>query len=68
MSLRLTSPQRETIKIYMGARETRRGLDGYDLHHTNLDEQLLKIVCMNTKPAEDGTNMAIFTENPARMG
>ena len=38
MSLRLTSPQRETIKIYMGSRETRQGLDGYDQHHAILGE------------------------------
>ena len=38
MSLRPTSPHRETIKICMGARETRQGLDGYDQHRANLDE------------------------------
>ena len=52
----------------MGARETRQGLDGYDQHHANLDEQPLKIVWMHTKPGEDRTNMAIFTKNPPRIG
>ena len=68
MPLRLTSPQWETIKNCIGSHETRQGLDGYDQHYVNLDEQLLKIVWMHTKLAEDGTNMAIFTENPPRMG
>ena len=68
MPLQPTPPRREIIKICMGSRETRQGLDGYDQHHANLDERLLKIVWMRTKPAEDWTNMAIFTENPARMG
>ena len=68
MSLQPTSPQWEIIKICMGARETRQGLDGYDQYHANLDEQLLKIVWMLAKPAEDWTNMAIFTENPPRIG
>ena len=68
MSLRPTSPQRETIKICIVAHETRQGLDGCDQYYANLDEQLLKIVWMRTKPAEDGTNMAIFTENPPRIG
>ena len=68
MSLRPTSPQRGTIKICTGARETRQGLDGYDQYYANLDEQLLKIVWMHTKPGEDWMNMAIFTENPPGMG
>ena len=38
MPLRPTSPQWETIKICMGARETRRGLDGCDQCHANLDK------------------------------
>ena len=67
MPLRPTSPQWETIKICMVARETRQGLDGYDQYHANLDEQLLKSVLMHTKPAEDWMNMAIFTENPPRI-
>ena len=35
----------------MDVRETRRGLDRYDHFHR--------------KPGEDGTDMTIFTENPA---
>mgnify|MGYP001681074086 CR=1 FL=1 len=31
-------------------------------------EKVLKFVWMHAKPGEDGTNMAIFTENPAGMG
>ena len=38
MSLRPTSSQQETIKICMGVRETRQGLDGYDRYHANLGE------------------------------
>ena len=38
MSLRQTSPRWETIKICIGARETRQGLDGYDQHHAILGE------------------------------
>ena len=38
MSLRPTPSRRETIKICMGVRETRRGLDGCDQCHANLDE------------------------------
>ena len=67
ISLRPTSPQWETIKICMGTRETRQGLDGYDQYYTNLGEQLLKIVWMHPKPAKDWTNMAIFTENSPRI-
>ena len=54
MSLRPIPPRRETLKICMDARKTRRGWDenGY----------------IYRKPAEDWTNMAIFTENPARIG
>ena len=54
MSLRPTPPRRETLKICMDARKTRRGLDEYDHIYR--------------KPAEDWTNMAIFTENPAGIG
>ena len=54
MSLRPTPPWRETLKICMDARKTRRGLDenGY----------------IHRKPGEDWTKMAISTENPARIG
>ena len=38
MSLRPTTSRRETIKICMGVCETRRGLDGCDQCHTNLDK------------------------------
>ena len=38
MSLRPTPSRRETIKICMGVCETRRGLDGCDQCHTNLDK------------------------------
>ena len=38
----------------MYTRKTRRGLDEYGHIHR--------------KPGEDGMNMAIFTENPPRMG
>jgi len=38
MSLRLTPSRWETIKICIGVRETRRGLDGCDQCHANLDE------------------------------
>ena len=38
MSLRPTPSRRETIKIYMGTHETRRGLDGCDQCHEKLDE------------------------------
>ena len=38
MSLRPTSPQWETIKICMGSRETRQGLDGCNQRYANLDE------------------------------
>ena len=31
-------------------------------------EKLLKFVWMHAKPGEDWTNMAIFTENPPRIG
>ena len=54
MSLRLTPPRRETLKICMDARKTRRGLDEYGHIHR--------------KPGEDWTNMAIFTENLPRIG
>ena len=54
MSLLLTPPRRETLKICMDARKTRRGLDenGY----------------IYRKPGENWTKMAISTENPARIG
>ncbi len=45
--------RRETLKICMNVPKTRRGFDEYG--H------------INTKPAEDGTNMAIFTQNPPRI-
>ena len=54
MSLRSTPPRRETLKICMDARKTRRGLDENGHIHR--------------KPGEDWRNMAIFTENPARIG
>ena len=54
MSLRSTPPRRETLKICMDARKTRRGLDENDHIHR--------------KPAEDWMKMAIFTENPPRIG
>ena len=38
MSLRPTPSLRETIKICMGIRETRRGLDGCDQCHANVDK------------------------------
>ena len=38
MSLQSTPSRREIIKICMGARETRRGLDGCDQCHANLNE------------------------------
>ena len=38
MSLRPTPSRWETIKICMVARKTRRGLDGCDQCHTNLDK------------------------------
>ena len=46
--------RRETIKICMNAPKTRRGLDRYGHFHA--------------KPAEDGTDMAIFTQNSSRIG
>ena len=54
MSLRPTPPRRETLKICMDARKTRRGLDENGHIHR--------------KPGEDWTDMAISTENPAGMG
>ena len=54
MSLRPITPRRVTLKNCMRARETRRGLDEYGHFHA--------------KPAENWTNMAIFTENPAGIG
>ena len=54
MSLLLTPPRRETLKICMDARKTRRGLDENGHIHR--------------KPGEDWMKMAIFTENPARIG
>ena len=46
--------RRGTLKICMNAPKTRRGLDEYGHIYA--------------KPAEDGMNMAIFTQNPPRMG
>ena len=46
-------PRQVTIKNCMNVRETRRGLGEYNHIHR--------------KPAEDGMNMAIFTENPPRI-
>ena len=54
MSLRPTPPRRESLKICMDARKTRRGWDEYGHIHR--------------KPGGDGTNMAISTENPAGIG
>ena len=54
MSLRSTPPRRETLKICMDARKTRRGLD--ENGH------------IYRKPGGDWMKMAIFTENPARIG
>ena len=54
MLLRPTPPRRETLKICMDARKTRRGL--YENGH------------IHRKLGGDWTNMAIFTENPARIG
>ena len=54
MSLRSTPPRRETLKICMDAHKTRRGLDENGHIHR--------------KPAGDWMKMAIFTENPARIG
>ena len=54
MSLRPTPPRRETLKICMDARKTRRGLDENGHIHR--------------KPGEDWIKMAISTENPARIG
>ena len=54
MSLQSIHSRRGTLKICMNAPKTRRGLDRYGHIHA--------------KPAEDGTNMAIFTQNPPRMG
>ena len=46
--------RRGTLKICMNAPKTRRGFDEYGHIHA--------------KPAEDGADMAIFTQNPPRMG
>ena len=46
--------RRGTLKICMNAPKTRRGWDEYGHIHP--------------KPAGDGTNMAIFTQNPPGMG
>ena len=54
MSLQSIHSRRGTLKICMNAPKTRRGLDRYGHIHA--------------KPAEDGTNMAIFTQNPPRIG
>ena len=68
MSLRLTQSRRGTLKICMITRETRREFGGCGRCHANPGELLLKIVLMHAKPGGDWTNMAIFTENPARIG
>ena len=54
MPLRSIHSRQETIKICMNTPKTRRGLDEYGHFHA--------------KPAGDGTNMAIFTQNPPRIG
>ena len=54
MILRPTPPRRETLKICMDARKTRRGLD--ENGH------------IYRKPGEDWTNMTISIENPAGIG
>ena len=54
MSLRLTPPRREILKICMDARKTRRGLD--ENGH------------IYRKPGGDWMKMAISTENPAGIG
>ena len=54
MSLRPTPPRRETLKICMDSRKTRRGLDGYGHIYR--------------KPGEDWMKMAISIENPAGIG
>ena len=46
--------RRGTLKICMNVPKTRRGFDEYGYIHT--------------KPAGDGTNMAIFTQNLPRIG
>lgn len=46
--------RRGTLKICMNAPKTRRGFDEYGHIYA--------------KPAEDGMNMAIFTQNPPRIG
>ena len=46
--------RRGIIKICMNAPKTRRGWDEYGHIHA--------------KPARDGTNMTIFTQNPPRIG
>ena len=47
-------PRRVALKNCIDVRETRRGLDEYGYIHR--------------KPGGDLTDMAIFTENPARIG
>ena len=54
MSLRPTPPRRESLKICIDARKTRRGLDENGHIHR--------------KPGGDWTNMAISIENPAGIG
>ena len=68
MFLHLTYLRQETTKICMITYEIRRELGGCDQCHANLDEQLLKFVWARAKPAENWTNIAIFTENPPRIG
>ena len=52
--LRSIHSRRETLKICMNASKTRRGWDEYGHIHA--------------KPAGDGMNMAISTQNPPGMG
>ena len=54
MFLRPTPPRRETLKICMDVRKTRRELDEYGHIYR--------------KPGEDWTKMAISIENPAGIG
>ena len=54
MFLRPTPPRRETLKICMDVRKTRRELDEYGHIYR--------------KPGGDWMKMAISTENPARIG
>ena len=68
MFLHHTYPRRETTKICMITRETRRELDGCDQCHAKPGERLLKFVYVHVKPGEDWMNMVIFTRNPPGIG